>query len=116
MDGARHGANSANRLCGLFGRFASGFAARFSDTPSEEPANPLWHYRHRPAVSHRLARRREGQPAEVIATADRAQQRLHARYQRMLARGKPPNKVVMAMARELVGFLWAALEPQRSEA
>jgi len=73
-----------------------------------------WHYRHRPAISRELARRREGQPASVIAVADRAQQRLHARYQRMLARGKPHNKVVMAMARELVGFLWAALEPKSS--
>jgi transposase len=75
-----------------------------------------WHYRHRPRVGRKLARRREGQPADVIAVADRAQQRLHARYQRMLARGKPHNKVVMAMARELVGFLWAALEPRPSDA
>lgn len=75
-----------------------------------------WHYRHRPAVSRELARRREGQPTRVIAVADRAQQRLHARYQRMLARGKPRNKVVVAMARELVGFLWAAFERQPSDA
>jgi transposase len=51
-----------------------------------------WHYRHRPAVGYRLRKRLEGQPARVIAIADRAQQRLHSRYQRLTARGKPHNK------------------------
>lgn len=68
-----------------------------------------WHYRHRPAVGYRLRKRREGQPAAVIAIADRAQRRLHARYQRLSARGKPHNKITVAVGRELAGFLWAAL-------
>jgi len=68
-----------------------------------------WHYRHRPGVGPNLRKRREGQPARVIAIADRAQQRLYRRYQRMLMQGKPPNKAVVATARELAGFLWAAL-------
>jgi len=68
-----------------------------------------WHYRHRPAVGYRLRKRREGQPAAAIAIADRAQQRLHARYQRLQARGKPHNKITVAIGRELAGFLWAAL-------
>ncbi len=42
-----------------------------------------WNYRHRPAVSKALASRRKGQPPEVIAIADRAQQRLYKRYWRM---------------------------------
>jgi transposase len=71
-----------------------------------------WHYRHRAGVGPKLRRRREGQPAHIIAIADRAQQRLCRRYQGLLARGKTPNKVVVATARELVGFLWAALQPQ----
>ncbi len=71
-----------------------------------------WHYRHRPAVGFRLRERRRGQPPSVIAIADRAQQRLHARHQRLNARGKPHNKVVTAIARELAGFLWAALDPR----
>ncbi len=45
----------------------------------------------------------------MIALADRAHQRLSRRYGRMTARGKPHNKVVVAIARELVGFLWATL-------
>lgn len=72
-----------------------------------------WHQRHRPVLSVPLKRRREGQPARVIAIADRAQERLHARWIRMSARGKPHNKVVVAMARELVGYLWAALKSDR---
>jgi transposase len=69
-----------------------------------------WCNRHKPAVGYRLRKRREGQPAWVIAHADRAMQRLSQRYYRLLARGKPHNKVVAAVARELVGFIWAVLK------
>lgn len=69
-----------------------------------------WHYRHRPGVGYRLRKRREGQPPEVVAIADRAQQRLHRRYRRMTERGAHANKAVVAVARELSGFLWAALQ------
>ena len=75
-----------------------------------------WHYRHRPSVGYRLAKRREGQPARVIALADRAQQRLHRRYVRLSARGKAHNQVVSAVGRELVGFLWAAMQGATTEA
>ncbi len=69
-----------------------------------------WHYRHRPAVGAILRRRRRGQPAAIIGLADRAQQRLNRRYNRLLlAHRKPSQKAVVAVARELVGFLWAAL-------
>jgi len=71
-----------------------------------------WHYRHRPAVGYRLQQRRNGQPAAVVAIADRAQQRLHKRYRRLSERGKPQGKIVAAVARELTGFLWAALQDQ----
>jgi transposase len=72
-----------------------------------------WHYRHRPSVGYRLAKRRAGQPAAIIAIADRAQQRLHTRYTRLSSRGKSHNRVIAAVGRELVGFLWAAM--QRTE-
>jgi transposase len=71
-----------------------------------------WHYRHRLGVSYRLRARRAGQPARVIAIADRAQHRLHTRYARFQARGKTHNKIVIAIGRELVGFVWAALNPK----
>jgi hypothetical protein len=46
----------------------------------------------------------------VIALADRAQQRLYTRYRRLLERGKPQNKIVVAIGREFAGFLWAAVD------
>jgi transposase len=75
-----------------------------------------WHHRHRPVPSQPLRRRREGQPAHVIAIADRAQERLHGRFLRMTRRGIHYNKVVVAMARELVGYLWATLYRSEAEA
>lgn len=70
-----------------------------------------WHHRHRPALSAPLRSRREGQPARVLAIADRAQERLCARYRRMSEAGKVHPKTIVAMARELTGYLWAVLHP-----
>ena len=70
-----------------------------------------WHHRHRPALSAPLKRRREGQPSRVLAIADRAQERLCARYRRMSHRGISAPKTIVAMARELTGYLWAVLHP-----
>jgi transposase len=69
-----------------------------------------WHYRHRPAVGKALRQRRQGQPGRVIALADQAQVRLHRRFYRLVLNNhKPTQKAVVAVARELVGFLWATL-------
>ena len=68
-----------------------------------------WHYRHHPFVGAALRQRQRGAPTTVIAQAWTAQQRLHRRYQRLAARGKPKQHVVTAVARELTGFVWAAL-------
>ena len=70
-----------------------------------------WHYQHRPSVGVALARRRQRQPARVIAIADKAQQRLCRRFRKLAAEHKPAPKVAVAIARELAGFLWAALQP-----
>ena len=70
-----------------------------------------WHHRHRPALSAPLRRRREGQPARVLAIADRSQERLCARFRRMTSRGISQPKTIVAMARELTGYLWAVLHP-----
>lgn len=71
-----------------------------------------WQYRHLASVGPKLRARREGQPEGVLTIADEANRRLTGRYRRLTARGKTPNKVVIAIARELVGFLWAALRHQ----
>jgi transposase len=68
-----------------------------------------WHYRHRPALGPALAHRSHGQPAALVGHAWRAQQRLHRRYRHLLGHGKRPPVAVAAVARELVGFLWAAM-------
>jgi transposase len=75
-----------------------------------------WHHRHRPGLSAPLRRRREGQPARVLAIADRSQERLCARFRRMTARGTCQPKTIVAMARELVGYLWAVLHPAAAAA
>ncbi len=67
-----------------------------------------WHYRHRPSVVS-LKKRRDGQPAQVIALADKAMLRLNRRFNRLLERGKPRPQVAVAIARELTGFVWAAM-------
>ena len=75
-----------------------------------------WHYRHRPTVAGALARRSLGQPREVVNHAWRAQQRLHRRYRHLVGHGKRPPIAVVALARELVGFLWAAMTRQAAAA
>jgi transposase len=68
-----------------------------------------WHYRHRPGVSRALTHRSDGQPTLVVSHAWRAQQRLHQRYRHLVGHGKRPPVAVAAVARELVGFIWAAM-------
>jgi len=68
-----------------------------------------WHYRHPPRLGRALTRRTQGQPQAVRAQAWKAQQRLHRRYRHLVGHGKRPPVAVVAVARELVGFLWAAL-------
>lgn len=68
-----------------------------------------WHARHKPAIPFALRQRRKGQPPAAVALADVAQQRLHRRYWRLVQRGKPTTVAATAVARELSGFVWAAL-------
>lgn len=73
-----------------------------------------WSYRHPAQIGTSLKARQRGQPAAVIAHAWQAQHRLHKRYHH-LAHRKPPQVAVVAVARELIGFLWAVmreLEPR----
>ena len=66
-----------------------------------------WAFRHPARRTAHLRRRLEGQPAAIQDLAWKAQVRLCGRYRRLIARGKQHNKVVIAIARELVAFLWA---------
>jgi len=69
-----------------------------------------WHYRHPVRVSRSLRLRRQGQPAWVIARADKARQRGRLRFTKFMAKDKPSAKAVVAVARELAGFLWDTLQ------
>jgi transposase len=71
-----------------------------------------WHARRRPKVSYEVARRQRGQDAISVERAWRCQTRLYSRWQRMAARGKPQQKIVVACARELAGFIWAIATDQ----
>ena len=68
-----------------------------------------WHYRHHPHVGRDLAARQRGAPPAHVARAWAAQYRLFRCYRRLAARGKPHQVAVTAVARELTGFVWAAL-------
>lgn len=66
-----------------------------------------WAYRHRPAIGRLLARRQRGQPEAITKIAWQAQHRLHGRYRDLMARNKTKQKVITAIGRELLGFIWA---------
>jgi transposase len=67
-----------------------------------------WQYARVPRIGATLESRQHGQPEHVVAIANRAQHRLHRVYVGMRARGKPHHVTVVAVARELSCFLWAA--------
>ena len=66
-----------------------------------------WAYRYPAKVSRHLQLRREKQPKVIQDISWQAQVRLCKRYRQLLARGKHVHQVVIALARELVGFRWA---------
>ncbi|MCA9438480.1 MAG: IS110 family transposase [Candidatus Omnitrophica bacterium] len=69
-----------------------------------------WHYRHRRNTSRALQARRKGQSPRVIAHCQKAERRLSKRF-RELADRKDRRQTVVAVARELTGFIWALMQP-----
>ena len=65
------------------------------------------HARHAPRVTSKLKQRQADVPAEIVDLAWRAQVRLHTRYRHLSAR-LGSLKALIAIARELAGFIWAA--------
>lgn len=74
-----------------------------------------WNHRHRSGATLVLNRRRQGQPADIVAIAVKAQHRLGKKFRKLSLR-KHQNKAVTAVARELSGFVWAIMKaaPQTS--
>jgi transposase len=71
------------------------------------------HYAAPPKVSKELSRRQQNQSAAVRLISWKAQNRLHQRYCRLMARRLQRNKVMVAVARELCGFIWELLRTQK---
>ena len=67
-----------------------------------------WAYRLHPKIGPSLAVRQHGQSPAVTLHAWKAQQRLYTMYHRLALR-RGPQIAVVAVARELVGYLWAVM-------
>jgi transposase len=66
-----------------------------------------WAYFRTPHVSRELAKRSEGVSGEARGIAWAAQGRLFKRMKTLTSRGKHHKTAIVAVARELAGFLWA---------
>jgi transposase len=75
-----------------------------------------WAYRHPARRTDYLRRRLQDQSSAVQDLAWKAQVRLCGRYRRLAGRGKQHQKIVVAIARELVAFLWATAQLVKPQA
>lgn len=66
-----------------------------------------WSQRYKPVLSLTMRKRQQGVSAEVQELASKARHRLHHRYMHLLGKGKSKQEVVTAVAREMLGFIWA---------
>lgn len=74
-----------------------------------------WHYRRLPAIGYGLKKRQEGQPEKIKAISWQAQHRLNLKFRRLTGRGKMKQVAVVAVARELLGFMWAIAQEVKQE-
>ena len=68
--------------------------------------------KNRPTAGRTLRERWKGQPAWVVRHAQKAMKRIHTRYWSLLHRGKSKQKAIVAVARELAGFVWAIMQAE----
>lgn len=66
-----------------------------------------WAYHYGARVSVGIAQRQTGLAKSTIDLAWKAQLRLCSRFRRLYTRGLHKNKIVVAVALELAGFVWA---------
>jgi transposase len=72
-----------------------------------------WNYRFCPRSSKRINARRRLVATGVRMIAEKAEQRLHRRFRKLIDHGKSSQKAVTAVARELVGFVWAIAREEK---
>lgn len=117
--------DSARRLMGYVGltvsEYSSGQRQRYGGITKAGSSRvrrilveAAWLYRFPPRLSADMRKRMADQPPELIAHCMRAQERLHRRFGKLLQR-KEKAVAVTAVARELAGFVWAAMhdDPQK---
>lgn len=94
---------------GLSGPIVANHLGRDDPSPRHLPESRVDRpsNRHRPAVGAALRNRQALADPDVKAMAWKAQHRLHGRYRALTARGKCQQRVVTAIGRELLGFIWA---------
>jgi len=66
-----------------------------------------WHYQRRVTSGARIKARRRGQSQALVDIAEKCDVRLNRKFFRMTSRGKRSTVAAVAVARELVGFIWA---------
>ena len=64
-------------------------------------------YRYAANISKEMQKRQESLSKEVIDIAWKAQLRLCRRFQYLTQRGKPQNVIKVAIAREMIAFIWS---------
>jgi transposase len=89
----------ARRRQGAITKCGNGYARRLL-------IEAAWAYRHTPKVSRIIQLRHQGLSKAIIDRAWDAQLRLCKRFRKLTARGKPHNVALVAVARELCGFIW----------
>jgi transposase len=96
-------------------RRVTGITKAGSTTARRLIVEAAWAYRMPAKIGAGIMRRQDAIPTEIRDVAWKAQVRLCARYRRMLARGKKAPIAITAVARELVGFIWAIARHVASE-
>jgi transposase len=66
-----------------------------------------WTYRFPARVTRHLKKRSDQLPIKIRRISWKAQTRLCEKFRRLSGRGKPAQVVTTAIARELIGFIWA---------
>ena len=66
-----------------------------------------WQYQRRPLHGRIITARRKDQSKQIVDIAERCEKRLHSKFHRMTSRNKKSTVAVVAVARELLGFIWA---------
>ena len=75
-----------------------------------------WTYKHHARVTRPLIKRQRNLSKNICQISWKAQLRLCARYRKMMARKKPMQVVVIAIARELAAFMWAIAQEVKTAA